>query len=413
MKMNRSLAAGQEVRFTLQGEDSFWYRVNASDTPGSYSFSGQLRDSDRMNHGVGGTSSVTVRRASPPGPPGPTPNRAPAFPGSSTTRSVDENSAAGANVGSPVRATDRDRDTLTYALSGTDASSFTINSSSGQIMVGTGTMLDFEDKASYMVTVRATDPDSASDTISVMVAVTNVDEDGMVTLSEMRPPSRQAVTASLADPDGGVTGTTWQWANSDPMAGTFAEIDGATSVSYTPVEADVDMYLVAMAMYDDGHGTGKEAMMVTANPVIAASDDACLEPLGMLPRTVSGTWASDCMSEAKTGSYARYYTFTLSAAEAGYVEINLTSGADPYLASAGVGKAETGMAGGVQRQRGEPELQLGHQHDAGCRNLHRRGNHLLRRANRRLHAVGAAIARDGGSGNADRVGGPQQQQVDQ
>ena len=70
---------GQDVRFVLEGDDdsSFWYRVTASDTPGSYSFSGQLRDSDRMNHGVGGASRVTVRRASPPGP---TPNRAPAFP---------------------------------------------------------------------------------------------------------------------------------------------------------------------------------------------------------------------------------------------------------------------------------------------------------------------------------------------
>ena len=319
---------GQEVRFILQGDDdsSFRYTVTASDTPGSYSFRGQLRDSDGTDHTVGGASSVTVRRASPPGP---TPNRAPTFPGSSTTRSVDENSAAGANVGAPVRATDRDRDRLTYALSGTDASSFTINSS-GQIMVGTGTMLDFEDKSSYMVTVRATDPDGADDTITVTVAVTNVDEDGVVTLSEMQPRVGAAVTASLDDPDGGVTGTTWQWANSDPSAGTFADIDGATSASYTPVEADVDMYLVAMAMYDDGHGTGKEAMMVTANAVVAASADACLEPLGMLPRTVSGAWASDCMSEAKSGSYAEYYTFTLDSGT--QVEINLTSGVDAYLA---------------------------------------------------------------------------------
>ncbi len=317
---------GQEVQFILQGDTSFRYTVTASSVERSHTFSGTLRDDDRQDHNVGGTSSVTVRRASPPGP---TPNRAPTFPGSSTTRSVDENSAAGANVGAPVRATDRDRDRLTYALSGTDASSFTINSS-GQIMVGTGTMLDFEDKSSYMVTVRATDPDGADDTITVTVAVTNVDEDGVVTLSMMQPVVGRAVTASLDDPDGGVTGAAWQWANSDPSAGTFADIDGATSASYTPVEADVDMYLVAMAMYDDGHGTGKEAMMVTANAVVAASADACLEPLGMLPRTVSGAWASDCESEAKSGSYAEYYTFTLDSGT--QVEINLTSGVDAYLA---------------------------------------------------------------------------------
>ena len=327
-------ASGQTVTLRLleEGPQTRSYTVTASDNPGRYTFSGVLESEDKSKTDVVGSSRVTVATEVTPTPPT-TPNRPPAFTeGSATTRSIDENSASGANVGSRVSATDRDRDTLTYALSGTDASSFTINSS-GQIMVGTGTMLDFEDKASYTVTVRATDPDGAADTITVTVTVTNVNEDGMVTLSEMRPRVGAAVTAMLSDDDEPVAGTVmWQWANSDPTAGTFAEIDGATSASYTPVEADVDMYLVAMAMYDDGHGTGKEAMMVTANPVLAASDDACLEPLGMLPRTVSGTWASGCMSEGKSGSYAEYYSFTLSAAQAGYVEMNLTSGTDPYLA---------------------------------------------------------------------------------
>ena len=320
---------GRTLEFALYGEAAVTYRVTASDTAGSYVFSGDLIDDQGIRRSIGGSSGVTVRVVAPE--PDPQENRPPAFPGSSTTRSIDENSASGANVGSRVSATDRDRDRLTYALSGTDASSFTINSSSGQIMVGTGTMLDFEDKASYTVTVTATDPDGADDTITVTVTVGNVNEDGMVTLSEMRPRVGSAVTAMLSDDDEPVAGTVmWQWANSDPMAGTFADIDEATSESYTPVEGDVDMYLVAMAMYDDGHGTDKEAMMVTANPVIAASDDACLEPLGMLPRTVSGAWASDCMSEAKSGSYAEYYTFTLDSGT--QVEINLTSGVDAYLA---------------------------------------------------------------------------------
>ena len=153
--------SGQEVRFTLQGDSSVAYTVTASRTAGSHSFSGMLRDSDRANHTVGGATRVTVRGAAPEPEPEPQENRAPAFPGSSTTRSIDENSASGANVGDAVMATDADGDTLTYSLTGTDAGSFTINSS-GQIMVGTGTMLDFEDKASYTVTVTATDPDSVA-----------------------------------------------------------------------------------------------------------------------------------------------------------------------------------------------------------------------------------------------------------
>ena len=91
---------GQEVRFTLQGDSSVAYTVTASRTAGSHSFSGMLRDSDRTDHPVGGPSSVQVGRPSPPPPPPPAPsptqNRAPAFPGSSATRSVDGNSASGA-----------------------------------------------------------------------------------------------------------------------------------------------------------------------------------------------------------------------------------------------------------------------------------------------------------------------------
>ena len=52
---------GQIVEFTLQGTDiTFSYTVTASDTAGSYDFSGTLRDSDRADHDVGGAASVTV-----------------------------------------------------------------------------------------------------------------------------------------------------------------------------------------------------------------------------------------------------------------------------------------------------------------------------------------------------------------
>ena len=52
------------VRFTLQGADkTFTYTVTASSTPGSYDFSGMLRDSDRGDTAVVGESSVTVEAA--------------------------------------------------------------------------------------------------------------------------------------------------------------------------------------------------------------------------------------------------------------------------------------------------------------------------------------------------------------
>ena len=97
-------------------------------------------------------------------------NEAPAFAGSSTTREVAENSAAGTSVGDAITATDPDaKDTLTYSLSGTDAASFAIGSSTGQITTKSGVTYDYEAKPSYSLTVEATDAKGLSDSIGVTV----------------------------------------------------------------------------------------------------------------------------------------------------------------------------------------------------------------------------------------------------
>ena len=64
-----------------------------------------------------------------------------------TTREVAEDTEASGDVGRPVTATDPapNSDELDYTLEGADADSFTINSA-GQIQVGAGTKLDFEDE---------------------------------------------------------------------------------------------------------------------------------------------------------------------------------------------------------------------------------------------------------------------------
>ena len=167
------------VRFSFQqGVEDFTYSVTASSTPDSYEFSGELRDDDGMPHDVGHTR-VTVKRAPPPPvrpAPRPTPaNNPPAFSDDAVTRSVPENTAAGANVGAAVTATDPDGDTLTYALSGDDEMYFAIDNM-GQIKVGADAMLDYETKETYMVTVTATDSQMATDTIDVTIMVADVDE---------------------------------------------------------------------------------------------------------------------------------------------------------------------------------------------------------------------------------------------
>ena len=107
---------------------------------------------------------------------GSTTNSAPVFTeGTSTTRSVAENTASGQNIGAPVTATDTDTsDTLTYTLGGTDAADFGIVRSSGQLQ--TSAALNFETKDSYAVTVSVSDGNGGADSIDVTINVTNVDE---------------------------------------------------------------------------------------------------------------------------------------------------------------------------------------------------------------------------------------------
>ena len=105
-----------------------------------------------------------------------TANNAPVFNPAAVSRAVAENTAAGQNVGAAVTATDADTgDTLTYTLGGTDAASFDIVSSSGQIQTKTGVTYDHEAKASYAVTVTASDSTDTADA-TVTISVTDVDE---------------------------------------------------------------------------------------------------------------------------------------------------------------------------------------------------------------------------------------------
>ena len=104
-------------------------------------------------------------------------NEAPVFPSSETgVRSFPENTPPGRNIGDPVAATDEDNDRLTYTLEGTDATSFDIVSTTGQIRTKTGVTYDYEDQTTYSVTVKADDGNTSPVTIPVTINVTDVNE---------------------------------------------------------------------------------------------------------------------------------------------------------------------------------------------------------------------------------------------
>ena len=201
----------------------------------------------------------------------------PAFDADTATRSVDENTVAGENIGEPVMATDADDDTLTYALSGTDAASFDIDTGTGQLM--TLAALDYETKATYSVTVAASDSGGLSASIDVMVMVTNVDEMGEVTLwagmdaLTMAPQVGDTITGAVMDPDGGVMVESWQWARTMDTANmnSWMDIEDASVAAYMVTADDTGYYLRVMATYTDAAGTdmameySMPTMMVTMN----------------------------------------------------------------------------------------------------------------------------------------------------
>ena len=95
-------------------------------------------------------------------------------------------------------------------------------------------------------TVNYDDGDGADkDAAAVTSVAVGVDDDGSVSLSPSSPTVQGTVTATLTDPDGGVTGAIWQWAYSTTGTSNWNDISGANSRTYTVVAADVGSYLRA------------------------------------------------------------------------------------------------------------------------------------------------------------------------
>ena len=166
-------------------------------------------------------------------------NLDPAFTSITAPVSVDENSGEDVAVGLPVTAVDPDGDDLTYSLTG-DAAFFTVDAT-GQIRVGSQAVLDAEFTNFHVFTLQVTDNKNSlaeedatiDDTIQVIVQVLDVEEDGVVALDPDPPEFGHVVTASLSDPDGGVSDVTWQW-QERLDGGSWSDIPDADSATFTP-----------------------------------------------------------------------------------------------------------------------------------------------------------------------------------
>ena len=238
-------------------------------------------------------------------------------------------------------------------------------------------------------------------TQEVTVTVTNVDEDGTVSLTPSQPRVGTAVVAAVADPDGGVTNIGWSWERSQNRTDwtTLSE----TTNSYTPTATDVGYYLRATASYDDGHSAGRNAEAVSASPVRAKTPPppppppprtgggriggSVSAPPAGLPAFAEGSRASRTVAEntpagvdigepvTATDPDEDPLTYTLIGSDRGAFDIDASSGQLRTKASLNYETKDTYVltveVRGQQERRGRSRHQAGRLHPGNDQNQER------------------------------------------
>ncbi len=262
--------------------------------------------------------------------------------GATTTRGVLENSAAGANVGAAVTATDQEGDALYYSLTGADAGKFAVGQTTGQITVGTGTSLDHEAKSSYSVTVNVSDRKAADgtadtaidDTVAVTINVTDVAEPPAAPAApsvwQHSPSPKTELDVSWTAPD--VTGkpaitdydlrykksatSTWSaWAH----AGT------ATTARLTGLTEDTSYDVQVRAVNDEGDGAWSASGSArTQDKNVHSEFPSATTTRSIAENSAAGTNVGAPVTATDTENHTLYYT--LSGVDGGKFDVGLNTG---------------------------------------------------------------------------------------
>ena len=254
-------------------------------------------------------------------------NSAPVFGSSTVAYSMDENTAAGQNVGAALTATDTDNDTLTYSLEGTDAESFDIVAASGQIKTKTGVSYSYEAKGSYAVTVKADDGFGGTDTVAVTIALNDVDEQPDKPAAPTLEPvsgSTTTLTATWTKPglNGGPDITDYNVQFRQGAGGTWADFShrGAeVATTLTGLTADTEYQARVQAVNgetpsdwsdaSDGVKTNSESN----NAPVFADDEVALE---VPENSAAGTDVGDPIPEATDADTGDTLTYSLEGTDA-------------------------------------------------------------------------------------------------
>ena len=229
-------------------------------------------------------------------------NRAPAFASDSTTRSVAENTGSGVDIGTAVAATDADGDELTYTLGGTNAASFSIVSTSGQLK--TKSALDYETKFSYSVTVSVSDGNGGSDFITVTINITDVTENSAPVFTDGASTTRSIAENTDAGTNIG-TSVAATDADNDTLIYTLG---GTNSASFAIVITSGQLQTKAALNYErkksysvtitvsDSNG-GTDSITVTINITDVANEGTAAQNTNSAPTFTEGAGATRSVAE--------------------------------------------------------------------------------------------------------------------
>ena len=190
---------------------------------------------------------------------------------------------------------------VTWSLSGTDSTAFAITEGALSFQAAP----DYETQPSYAVTVRAQvragTATASQDSVAVEVAVTNVEEEGSVSVSPLPPEVGQVLTATLEDEDGIVTGTTWWTWSAASAAGPWMAVSGAPPAAavaasvpypevgeYTPTRSDVGRVLRVWVDYEDAFGP-KEVVSDATEEVLPAGEVTLSPPQPRVGQPITAT----------------------------------------------------------------------------------------------------------------------------
>ena len=216
--------------------------------------------------------------------------------GQSAARSLAENTGPSINIGRPLAARDVDQgDTLTYSLGGTDAGSFDISLTSGQLRTKSGVAYDHEARSSYRVTVSVSDGEATA-SITVSIAVTDEDEPPaapVVQVDTASPVSLEVTWLAPATPDRPAV------SNYDlryKLAGESTFIDGPQDVSGTSASigelipaSSYDVQVRATNAEGDGAWSASQPGVTAVLPVVALILSASSIPEDRGMSTVTAT----------------------------------------------------------------------------------------------------------------------------